>query len=128
MKRLILLLVVTTYGCAEAASRQIVPPPASTAMVAPSKASPEPEHAPPPPPPLMSVVAQQYQQTAQKEARAVTAPNVTPDYIRAVHAADLSARAALGALEAQGQQATQADFIRARIAVRKLGEVLDDAP
>lgn len=127
MKRLILLLVVTTYGCAEAASRQIVPPHASTAIVAPSKASPEPEHAPPPPP-LMSVVAQQYQQTAQKEARAVTAANVTPDYIRAVHAADLSARAALGALEAQGQQATQADFIRARIAVRKLGEVLDDAP
>jgi hypothetical protein len=126
MKWLILIFVIVASGCATAHQPALILP----TPIAPLSLTPLPPDPPQSsafPPPTISV-AQQYQRTAQKETRAVTAANVTPAYIRAVHAADQIARRALGVLEARGPRATAEEVGVARVAVRTLGEVLDDTP
>lgn len=123
MKRMVWLLVLIVAGCGAG-------PPVALPL---PLALPPPEDVPPAPaspslPSPITTVAQQYQQAAQKEVAAVTAPDVTPDYIRAVQTADRAARRALSALEARGHKPTVAALNRAREAVRQLAAVLDSAP
>lgn len=120
MIRIIWMLLVA--GCA-------APQPVVLSLPPPIEVAPAPVPTPesPPLPPPVKTVAQQYQQEAQKEVEAVTAPDVTPEYIREVHTADLTARRALSALEARHRPTLEA-LNRAREAVRRLAEILDTAP
>lgn len=123
MKRFVLLLVVAASGCDAARLPPPAPPPPLTVEIIP--VWPPPPPASPPIPAPVATVAAQYQMAATKEVPAVTAPNVTPDYVRAVHQADRIARRALGVLEAQGSRPTLEALTRAREAVRKLSDVLN---
>lgn len=122
MIRIVWMLIVT--GCT-------APQPVVLPLLVPEAVAPPAEAAPtqalPSLPPPVKTVAQEYQQQAQKEVQAVTAPDVTPEYIRAVHTADLVARRALSALETRHNPTVEA-LSRAREAVRKLAEILNATP
>lgn len=121
MKRLVLIFLIAGNGCAAASPRPPPLPSLQAVEVLPPVQAPEPAALAGP----IASVAQQYQQTARKEVKAVTAPDVTVEYIRAVHTADLHARRALGILEEQGRHATPEALGRARAAVRRLADILD---
>lgn len=126
MKRIAWMLVLIIAGCGAARLPIVAPPlPPPVAVAPPVEVVPKPNPDALAPP--IKTVAQQYQQAAQKEVAAVTAPDVTPEYIKQVQTADRIARRALSALETD-RSPTVAALNRARDAVRDLAAVLDAAP
>ena len=75
--------------------------------------------------PRVASVANAYDVVARREASAVTAPDVTAGYVRAVHAADLQARAALTILARMKLHPTAAALANARAAVGALEDALN---
>lgn len=114
MKPLVLTCILAVFACSASEPEPLPVPP-----LVPVAQAPEPQPDP------VATVAKRYQEAAQKEVEAVTAPNVTPGYVRAVHQADLTARRALDVLERRPSQKT---LIEARTAVGNLAEVLDRSP
>lgn len=90
---------------------------------------------PPPSPPTLfpaiskpvETVTEEYRNAAQKEVAAVTLPDVTADYVRRVHQADIAARKAVTSLEQQGEHPTAQALRHAKIAVQRLMDVLQAA-
>lgn len=102
-------------------------------------AAPIPEPPPPlpvviaiaPPPPVSQPVAsvvKAYRAVEKQEVPKITAENVTAEYVRRVHSADIAARHALAALERQDGKATPASLSTARAAVSELAAALDASP
>jgi hypothetical protein len=102
--------------------------------------------APPAPPPLIDTpppviveapakpdapvasVLRAYKAAERQEIPAITAANVTADFIRRLHRADRDARGALRRLVQQGSHVTPPVLHHARDRVRALAAVLDDPP
>jgi hypothetical protein len=110
-------LIAVSSGCTAA------PRPVPVTLTPPLPLPPpQPAETPPALPTPVANVAEQYQHQAQKEISAVTAPDVTPQYIHSVRQADLVARQAVNALM---KRPTQDALDKAREAVHALEQVLD---
>jgi hypothetical protein len=99
------------------------PPPPTPPPAVVVESAPEPTK----PATVTTNVTKAYQNAAQKEIPAVTAPNATPERVRRVHTADSAARWALSKLEAQGEHPTQEALDAARAAVKQLSDVLNSS-
>jgi hypothetical protein len=125
-----LLFLIGLCGCVlQPVSRPSTPAVASESASAPlhqpaSVATPAPEVKPA----HVASVVEAYRTIERQEVPAVTAQDVTPEYIHRIHLADLAARQALLALERADRRPTLADLVRARDAVTHLASVLEEAP
>jgi hypothetical protein len=111
-----IILAGTLCGCAAAPLPQ--PPPPTPVVITPPDVSTAP----------VASVVQAYRAVERKEVPKITADNVTADYVRGIHAADIKARHALAALERLDGKATPKALAAARSAVSALAAALDSEP
>lgn len=124
MNQLALSVFLACASCAAARAPQPVLTPTIVIVEPPPTPSPV---MPPAIPKPVTTVTEEYRYAAQKEVAAVTLPDVTADYVRLVHRADIAARKAVTALERQGAHPTADVLMRAKAAVQQLMDVLQAA-